>query len=265
MLDIHLCQPDSCKSCAACCGLYNYVANGRDELHERLAKRTILFDQVRAKHMTVGDYRQRILDKEDGRRLFDTIYSCEYVGYLNAGQSRVGCMLHPYMNDGADMRNLSFYGQEICDGHFCPSYQKLTAVEAGIVLDLVDDWYLYGALITDIDYVKEFFRLTQDRIGEAVSPKRVKESGGLQEILRNYFELKLDWPYRDLSRPRFGKYYFVGEDYDIAAIDYAALGAEQSPFDRIFLSLTSAFKTSAELKAANNIINELTEGFISEY
>jgi len=224
MLSSHLCQPDAAKSCGACCGLYNYLDSSRAALVERLERRTRLMAQVRAGTLSLESYRERLFRLEDQRRLYATIYSCEYVGFLDDARRRVGCMLHPAGNAGCDLREQSFYGRQLCEGHFCPSYQKLAQPEVDCLLGLIDDWYLWGVVITDIDFVKAFFKLVEPRLGEAVRPQRL---GTLAAgWLKRYCALKLDWPWRDQARPRFGKYFFVGEDYDIAQIDYAVLGCQ---------------------------------------
>jgi hypothetical protein len=38
----------------------------------------------------------------------------------------------------------------------CPSYPHLTKVEQAAVFTVLDDWYLHGLVITDIDLVKGF-------------------------------------------------------------------------------------------------------------
>ncbi len=265
MCEIHLCQPQGNKSCAACCGIYNYVDNSRDALEARLRRRTQLFGAVRAGSLTIDQYREAIRRREDQKRIYTTIYTCEFVGFVDEARRRVGCMLHPIPNGGLDQRDISFYGREICEGHFCPSYQKLTPDEARIVIDTIDDWYLYGCVITDIDFVKTFLKLVQDRLGETVNPLRLRRARAAQEILSTYFELKVNWPYRDKGRPRFGKYYFVGEDYDIDRIDYARLGADISAYDAIFLSLSSHFSTPAELASAEARLEGLIDGFCHAY
>ena len=184
------------------------------------------------------------------------------MGFIDAERRRVGCLLHPAGNAGCDLRSQSFYGQKLCDGHFCPSYQKLAQHEVDCLAAVLDDWYLYGLVITDIDYVKEFFRLVEQGLGAGVKPERL---GAAAAWLRAYCELKLDWPWRDPPRPRFGKYFFVGEDYDIAQIDYAALGAEPSVYDRILLSLASGFENQAELQSAEERLSQILEGFIYGY
>ncbi len=262
---IHLCQPDESKSCAACCGIYNYVENTREQLVERFAFRTGLFARVRQNRMSIEDYREIIRHRENAKRIYATIYTCEFVGFLNEAHTRVGCMLHPLVNDGKDLRDNSFYGRDICDGHFCPSYQKLENHEVRILLAALDDWYLYGAAVTDIDFVKTFFHIVQNRLGETLDAGRVSGRPGILEIFRRYCSLKTSWPFRDTSRPRFGKYYFVGEEYDIARIDYTALGAEPSPYDAIFASLATFFKNSDELHRADLVIEGIIGDFCRAY
>ncbi|OPZ58943.1 MAG: hypothetical protein BWY87_01230 [Deltaproteobacteria bacterium ADurb.Bin510] len=263
MLATHLCQPDTAKSCGACCGLYNYPDSSRAALIERLGRRSSLMERVRAGEIDLQAYRQRLAASEDQRRIYATIYSCEFVGFIDADRRRVGCLLHPAANAGCDLREQSFYGRQLCDGHFCPSYQKLAQHEVDCLLRVIDDWYLWGAVITDIDFVKEFFRQVEPRLGEAVRPERLGTMAAAW--LKDYCALKLDWPWRDQSRPRFGKYFFVGEDYDIAQIDYAALGCGLSVYDRVLVSLASAFESRAELQRAEERLSQIMEGFIDGY
>lgn len=265
MVDIHLCQPDATKSCAACCGIYNYVENTRDELEQRFLYRTQLFGRVREKSLAVEDYQSIIRHRENSKRIYATIYTCEFVGFLDAAFKRVGCMLHPLVNEGSDLRVISFYGRDICEGHFCPSYQKLDAHEARILLWALDDWYLYGSTITDIDFVKTFFTIIQNRLGETLNVKKVRQRDQLAHTIRRYCGLKVTWPFRDTTRPRFGKYYFVGEEYDIARIDYASLGVPDSPYDAIFVSLASRFGCAEELDTASGMIDALVEEFCHGY
>ena len=265
MLDIHLCQPGGKKSCAACCGIYNYADNLKHSLLKRFAYRSQIFSKVRAGSLALDAYRDIVRHREDGKRIYRTIYTCEFVGFLNRAKTKVGCMLHPLQNQGRDLREKSFYGRDLCEGHFCPSYEKLCAHEARIVIDSIEDWYLYGAVITDIDYVKAFFKIVQDVLGEEVQPGRIKDNPRLQSFLEEYFGLKTAWPFRDTARPRFGKYYFVGEEYAIHRIDYATLDAGPSSYDPILLSLSSHFTTRQDLDVANSMLDVIIEGFIREY
>jgi hypothetical protein len=265
MTSIHLCQPDKLKSCGACCGVYNYVANTKYELIQRFDYREKLMQKVRERELSLEAYKDAIRHREDGMRIYKTIYTCEFAGWLDNERKKVGCMIHPMQNNGNDMRDTSFYGREICEGHFCPSYQKLDQNEARIIVDTLDDWYLFGVVITDIDFVKTFFRIVQDRLGEEVKPSAVMKSQKLKDILIKYYNLKVSWPFSDMKRPRFGKYYFVGEEYDIDKIDYAGLGADVPVYGPIFLSLSSAFECREELDMAINMLDVIIDEFTYEY
>ncbi len=265
MTGIHLCQPDDSKSCAACCGIYNYVKNTRQQLVERLRLRTRLFSLVRKGDVSISTYREVLRHREDQRRIYKTIYACEFVGFLDARETRVGCMLHPAQNDGHDMRDIGFYGKKLCETHLCPSYYKLSQEEASVVVDVINDWYLYGVVVTDIDFVKSLFSVVQDRIGESINPDVVVSSEPLKSAFMRYFKLKEYWPFKDTTRARFGKYFFIGEDYDIARIDYASIGASTSPYDAIFMSLSSAFRDKDALDSANRMIDMIMDELSTEY
>ena len=261
---VHLCQPDASKSCGACCGLYNYADSGREALTERLRGPHPPFPQVRPRPRRPPRFSEAVKAREDGRKRYEVIHCCEYVGFLDEGEKRVGCLLHPMQNAGRDMRDVSFYGRELCDGHFCPSYSYISRAEKLAVLEILDDWYLYGACITDIDLVKEFFRLVSEAAGEMPAPARFSDPA-LREAARRFFELKLAWPFRSEAANRFGKYSFDGTDYSIFVIDYGALGCEKSRFDRIFLSLQSAFKNRGEVQKAEEMIREHLEDVVGRY
>lgn len=49
-----------------------------------------------------------------------------------------------------------------------------------------DDWYLYGLCVTDIDLIKEYFRMIADGIAEMPSSEKFKNSV-LKEIAIHFF------------------------------------------------------------------------------
>jgi len=261
---IHLCQPDAHKSCGACCGLYNYADSTKESLVKRLRQRTALFHKTVNGQDDLEDFSRMIKKSEPQSKIYEVLYCCEYIGFLDNSEKKVGCLLHPLQNGGKDLRDASFYGRDLCDGHFCPSYHHISREEKLALINVIDDWYLYGLCITDIDLVKEYFRLLSEGIGEMPSADRFKE-GALNDIARRFFSLKLSWLFRSPETNRFGKYYFDGSQYMINHIDYDALGCERSRFDRIFLSLTSQFNTLEELRKGEAIIQENIDEFIHKY
>ncbi len=257
----HLCQPDEEKSCSACCGIYNFVKNDKNSLILRLKTNTLAL-----KESSPEDHSKtfRILYNGKGK-LFETIFNCEFVGFLDKDFKRVGCLLHPSQNGGRDLRDLSFYGSELCEGHFCLSYYYLTSKEQELVIRTIDDWYLYGLTITDIDLVKGVFQVLSDSVGEAIDPLKVSKSKRLTKIVRSFFELKLRWKFRDLRKSQFGKYLFKGEEYEEIEIPYQKLGRKKSPYHFILLSYGSSFKNSEELDEAESIIERKVKTFSRIY
>lgn len=262
--DIHLCQPGPEKSCGACCGLYNYRNSTRESLAARLEARRVLFSDTVRSRDDLETFSRLITSQESMEKRYEVIHCCEYLGFLDEHRQRVGCLLHPFQNRGEDLRDISFYGRELCDGHFCPSYHHLARWEQKAVVNAIDDWYLYGLAITDIDLVKEYFRPIAEALGETPDPERMK-SGPLKDQVQQFFSFKLTWPFRSPDTNRLGKYYFDGSQYMISHIDYDVLGCERSRFDKIFLSLTSQFTSFRELRKAEALIDQALQAFISLY
>lgn len=260
---IHLCQPDGRKSCGACCGLYNYADSSEKSLLDRLRKRTEFFRKKVKSRDDLPAFSEMVRQIEDNTKLYEVIYCCEYLGFIEE-ERKVGCLLHPMQNGGTDLRDVSFYGRELCDGHFCPSYHYISPAEKKALINILDGWYLFGLCVTDIDLVKEYFRLISEEVGEMPHPDKFLKPE-LKNAAARFFELKVSWPYRSSAVNRFGKYYFDGSQYMIHFIDYEKLGCERSRYNAIFLSLASEFANAAEVAGAERLIEKLIKEFTVRY
>jgi hypothetical protein len=118
---------------------------------------------------------------------------------------------------------------------------------------IIDDWYLYGLCLTDIDLVVTYFRLIADLVGRELKPQYFDDHL-VKSIALEYFNWKTTWPFRSEDANRLGKYYFDGSQYMISHIDYEKFGRDISPFNAILLSLSSQFKTAGELERAESMI-----------
>jgi hypothetical protein len=260
---IHLCQPDETKSCGACCGLYNWEDHSRKTLTALLETNTRLFFSC-GKQPDIAAYRKLQGTTITQQKLCETIYNCEFLGFINKEQTRIGCLLHPCLHQGDDLRESSFYGAEMCAGHFCPSYSYLSVPEQAAAATAIDDWYLYGLIITDIDFVKEFFNIVQNRLGDSLSPQRFGEPQ-VKSALQDYFHLKERWNF-SAAKNRLGKYYFSHAEYQIARIEYEKnWKIKPSRFDKIFLSLASEFSTEEEVAEAERIVEEKINALVTAY
>jgi len=194
-----LCQPDNRKGCAWCCGLYNVRESGRSELVRRLRRRTERFSTVprtvdgilRYAEETKGEERLELVDPD--------FYSCEFVGFLHMDETRVGCLLNPRSpgNEGVDWRGLSFHGGAACSGFFCRASRELTEGEREIIIGTVDDWYLYGLLISDIDYIKRVLRFVEESFGRPLDPEWTHQPDA-RSVLLQFYRWKIEPP-RSLS------------------------------------------------------------------
>lgn len=258
---LHLCQPDAKKSCGACCGLYNWKDHSRSALQRLLAMQTELLERC----LPSGDiaaYRAARQQRLTSTPLCPDIYNCEFLGFINPGRTRVGCRAHPALNGGRDLRDLCLYGRDICQNHFCPGYGCFSIIEQKAVIAAIDDWYLYGLVITDIDLVKEFFKLVENSIADSLKEHAVLQPAAL-EVLRTFFMLKETWPFKARDN-RLGKYYFTATEYAVARIAYRERwSVPPSPYDKIFMSLESEFSSADDLRAAERIISDMLSSFIS--
>lgn len=260
---LDLCQPDDMKSCAACCGLYNWQDHSRRALTEIITMQTDMF-MLLDTYDTFDTFRDRRNNRLNNSQLFETIYNCEFIGFIDPERRRVGCLLHPSVTGNQTLRNHCFYGSKICHEHFCPGYGCLTTAEQQAVVATIDDWYLYGLVITDIDLVKEFFKHVENALGESIKPDRLSNAA-LRSTLINFFSLKEHWPYK-AAENRLGKYYFSESEYAIARIDYRTRwGVPDSPWDKILVSLESEFNSLKQVRAAEHMLDERVVAFIAAY
>jgi hypothetical protein len=260
---INLCQPDTKKSCGACCGLYNRQDHSKPAIESILNLQTGLFLSLKD-YNDLDNFKNLVNEKISNTKLFETIYNCEFLGFVDREKKKAGCMLHPEVTGRHDLRNHCFYGSKICADHFCPGYSCLRTSEQKAVISSVDDWYLYGLIITDIDLVKEFFKLSENIMGESIKEERLNRPAVIK-TLTDFFSLKTDWKFKSGSN-RLGKYYFTEAEYNIARIEYKKnWGTEPSIYDRIFVSLESEFNSKADLQEAESIIGQKIENFINAY
>ncbi len=198
---VYLCQAGPNLSCGSCCGLYNMTGLSRERLRAILLERTERFADVPRTVDDVLAFEQERLALEGADYPIADFHHCVFVGLIQDGGERLGCLLHPLAtgNKGVDWRGLSFYGGAACKLFFCPGYHVGEATWKQVARAVLDDWFDYGLIVPE-------YRLNQALIGEveARAGRRIDPNGMSAEAkaaLAELFRLKIDWPFRTLDTP----------------------------------------------------------------
>jgi len=130
-----LCAPDGEKSCFACCPPI------RPAGYEHIPYKNILKRELRENTLN--------FNKQDRGIVPITGFSCWALGYLDKRYRRIGCLLHPLQNQGADLRFRVDYGEK-CRREFCPesaTFAGLNHVAKTFWLHLADglDSFAYSS------------------------------------------------------------------------------------------------------------------------
>lgn len=135
---IILCQPDSLKSCCACCGLFNYRDISKGTLEWRLANSPYSIAENENIDTKPQKYHHDIRDI--------TSHICKYQGFING--NRPGCTLHPKVRT-TDERERSLYGSRICQEYLCPAHTIFSTFQKELLISSLKGWYEYCIAIID--------------------------------------------------------------------------------------------------------------------
>jgi hypothetical protein len=180
--------------------------------------------------------------------LFPSVRICPLLGFLDAEETRVGCLAHPLATGGADLRDCGAYDVATCDAFLCPSHAFLSGEEAAI-LDraLAGDFHLYGLVVTDVPFLRAALAGVSARTGAKVELRHL-EHAAFREALRRLLALKEELA--PGSDGLFGAFRpgESGEDLP-RRIDYAALGSAPSPYDEILTCVGADPRSGNDLEA----------------
>lgn len=255
---VYLCQVSETVSCGACCGLYNVTDMSGGALTTLLERRTQRFAGVDSRNLdAVLSFRQWVENNEPQERPLPEFHHCSYIGLIGPNASRPGCLLHPLGNDGLDLRGISDYGGMACRTYFCPTHECLSNDIKMLIRNAARNWYEYGLMITEAGLIQAI--LGAAGLHAALHQEKHLDPSPAQDvhIVRELIDLKCSWPYR--SHPAIGliHYFFNDRLYDRPPVNYEAIGADPSTYDRIFQELGSDFDSIHALHEAEAIITEL--------
>lgn len=255
-LPFHLCQPGGGASCGACCGLYNFRDHSRASLTKALERRT---DAIKPLPKEPAAYlaAAKSLRRWDKDPLFPPVRLCPLLGFVDEERTRVGCLAHPLVTGGIDLRDCGAYNSKTCASFECPSFLWLNAPQARLVRAALPDWYLYGLVITDVEFVRGCVKLLEAELGGPADLDAIVAKEAALEAARRLLSLKEKAPDRPKDATIFGR--FARDDLGEPTprlIDYEALGAEAAPEDDVVLCLGYDPQTAAALAGARHLVRE---------
>lgn len=237
-VSFHLCQPGRGASCGACCGLYNFKDHSRTALTERLAEQTAQLQDVPKEMSAWRAAAKELVESRKEPPLFPAVRVCPLLGFIDAEQRQVGCLGHPKVTGGVDLRDCGVYRASICETFTCPSFGWLEDAQARLVQAACPDWYLYGLVITDVEFVRGCLRLIERELGGPARSEAMMARPAALEAVRRLFALKETAADRSPYAPIFGRFTpdTVGEPVS-RTMNYAKLGVRAAPEDDVVLCL----------------------------
>jgi hypothetical protein len=255
-LPFHLCQPGGGASCGACCGLYNFRDHSRAALTRALERRT---DAILPLEKTPDAYRNaaRSLRRWDKDPMFPPVRLCPLLGFVNEDRTQVGCLAHPMVTGGIDLRDCGAYNAQTCQSFECPSFLWLNAPQARLIRAALPDWYRYGLVITDVEFVRGCVKLLEAAVGGPVDLDAIVAHPPALEAARALFSLKELAPDRPRDAAIFGR--FASDDLGEPTpriLDYEGMGISAAPEDDVVLCLGYAPTEAEVLERARALVRD---------
>ncbi len=226
---ISLCQRQE-ASCGACCGLYNSRDHGRAAVHAELTRRTLT---LRRTERTLPAFKAAAAKLAAGgpAPLFPSVRVCPLLGFLDEAEARIGCLAHPLVTGGPDLRDAGVYDVTICESFLCPSHAWLDEAEATLAELGAADFHLYGLVVTDVPFLRAALQAVAALTGAGVELRHL-ERQAFRAAFTHLLALKEEL--EPGSEGLFGAFR-PGRDGEPVprSIDYAALDRERSPYDAL--------------------------------
>jgi len=250
-VSLHLCQAGP-ASCGACCGQYNFADHSREAVTSELRRHTRALAEVPRTREAFAEA-ARALKAAAPSPLFPLVRTCPLLGFLDAAETRVGCLAHPLVTGGPDLRDCGVYTADTCETFTCPSFIWLDDGLAGLVRDACADGYVYGLVVTDVEYVRGALDLLTRALCRPVTAEELRQKA-LPEMAA-LLRLKADAPGRPAAGRVFGRFEHTGgEEPVLRTLDARALGCAPAPEDTLVLCLGYAPDSSEALEAARAVV-----------
>jgi len=256
--DDDLCQVSDHVSCGACCGLYNVQVPSRNALVQILRTRTKQFKATPRTVDAIFQFKKQVEMREAQNRPMPDFHHCPFLGLIGAQQKAVGCLLHPQAagNNGMDFRGVSYYGGMTCDIYFCPSTRLLPLRYKQIVRSVLDDWYLYGLVVTETRLLIAFLEELEDRINRPLYAEDFMAHQDCRKALKHLFLLRVSWPFRSPDNHRLANYFFNDHRYARPLIQPSSNGKSISRYRQILQELETDSASEQTLRQAEMYLDD---------
>ncbi len=257
--DIYLCQVNETVSCGACCGLYNLPNLSRKKVEALLAKRTETFLSVPRTEDGIFAFKRSNKGPYRLERPFPGFHHCPFLGFIGGRKRCVGCLLHPAVpgNNGVDYRSMSWYGEQACRTYLCPATKKLSTVYKSILIQTIDNWYVFGLIVTEHALLTAYFKEMEIRLGRPITVNDYTLNIRATEAFREFAELKIKWPYRRQETPGPCNFFFENGLYPRPDVFRSTLNIRLSSYEKILQELDSGFSSATEMAAAEQLLDDL--------
>jgi hypothetical protein len=253
-----LCQVNDHVSCGACCGLYNVPVASRNALVQILKTRTKQFKTTPRTVDAIFQFKKQVEMREVQNRPMPDFHHCPFLGLIGPEHATIGCLLHPQAagNNGMDFRSVSYYGGMTCHIYFCPSTRLLPLRYKQIVRSVLDDWYLYGLIVTETRLLIAIFEELEDRMNRPLYAEDFTTHRACREALKHLFLLRVSWPFRSPDNHRLANYFFNNHRYVRPAIQPPSNGKSISRYRQILEELETDPTSEQTLRQAEMYLDD---------
>ncbi len=248
------------SSCGACCGLYNRLDLSRAGMDALLVRRTEALADV---PRTPAGFAGAVAGLRAGEEapLFPSVRVCPLLGYLGSERTRVGCLGHPLVTGGIDLRDEGAYDAKICESFLCPSHAWFSESEAELVVEVCGaDPFLYGLVVTDVPFVRAALAGLAALTGTAVERRHLTRAPAL-EAMKRLFALK-----EELAPGSDGLFgaFRPGSDGEPVprTIDYPSLQRASSPYDALLTCVGADPRSGNDLDAMEEEVRRRLAGCV---
>lgn len=238
-----LCQAHG-HSCAACCGLFNFVDRSLPALTQRLWHRTAAVMEAGWDEQPLTHAADALSTEESPLLLFPAVRTCPFAGFLDAAGTTVGCLIHPRRHPREwDLRDLGAFGNhEICAGHLCAPHAWLTAADKAL-LSCAPSWHAYSLALADSGFLKAVLAQVAVARGAAVTAEELEEPT-LRAAAAEVLALWDGWEFADDNPRHSGGFAFAGDDS--YALGMPGMGRFSSLLTQHEATMLDALGTRAE-------------------